>query len=124
MGDRESIGDMLSGVEELADRVDELFRSLDARLKFRISPIEEIAGAAEGQSQTHEIDLLGVACPLNFVKAKLALEKIEVGEVLEVLLDDGEPVQNVPDSFAGQGHEVVAIDKVDGHFAVKVRRKQ
>ena len=123
MGDRESIGDMLSQVEELADRVAELFRSLDARLKFRISPIEQVAGADEGD-KTHKVDLLGVACPLNFVKAKLALEKVDVGEVLEVLLDDGEPVQNVPDSFVGQGHEVVSIDKVDDHFAVKVRRKQ
>ncbi|HYS42570.1 MAG TPA: sulfurtransferase TusA family protein, partial [Geobacteraceae bacterium] len=42
------------------------------------------------------IDLRGVSCPTNFVKAKLALEMVDAGEVVEFLLDDGEPVKNVP----------------------------
>jgi tRNA 2-thiouridine synthesizing protein A len=68
--------------------------------------------------------LRGVACPLNFVKAKLELEKIEVGAVLDVLLDEGEPVRNVPVSFADQGQEVVEVKDIGGHFRVKVRRKK
>ena len=68
------------------------------------------------------IDLRGVECPLNFVKAKLELEKIAVGEVLEVLLDDGEPVANVPASFTEQGQEVLNVAKDGEHFRVKVRR--
>ena len=63
-----------------------------------------------------------MGCPLNFVKAKLELEKIDVGEVLEVLLDEGEPVRNVPASFEGQGQEVIEVKQVDDHFRVRVRR--
>ncbi len=61
---------------------------------------------------------------MNFVKAKLELEKLPVGEILEVLLDDGEPVENVPASFADQGQEVLEIKKVGDHSCVKVRRKK
>ena len=53
-----------------------------------------------------------------------SLEKIAVGQVLDVLLDDGEPVRNVPDSFAQQGQEVVEVEKSGEHFCVKVRRKK
>jgi TusA-related sulfurtransferase len=61
---------------------------------------------------------------LNFVKAKLELEKIAVGEVLEILLDEGEPVRNAPASFAEQGQEVMEVKNVGDYFSVKVRRKK
>jgi TusA-related sulfurtransferase len=61
---------------------------------------------------------------LNFVKAKLALERIDVGEVLGVLLDGGEPVRNVPDSFVEQGQEVVETQQIGDYFLVRVRRKK
>ena len=48
---------------------------------------------------------------MNFVKAKLELEKVKVGQVLEVLVDAGEPVENVPASFAEQGQEILEIRK-------------
>jgi TusA-related sulfurtransferase len=43
-----------------------------------------------------ELDLRGVICPYNFVKTKLKLEAMEHGQILSVLLDDGDPIQNVP----------------------------
>ncbi|MHC4229934.1 MAG: nitrite/sulfite reductase, partial [Planctomycetota bacterium] len=67
MGDRESLDDLLSKVRELTDRVEELFLSLDANLKFRIEPIENKAPADQAGRKTHAADLRGVACPLNFV---------------------------------------------------------
>ncbi|TKB33142.1 MAG: sulfurtransferase TusA family protein, partial [Nitrospira sp.] len=45
-----------------------------------------------------ELDLRGVICPYNFVKTKLKLETMEQGQILSVLLDDGDPIQNVPRS--------------------------
>ncbi|OHB78815.1 MAG: hypothetical protein A2Z25_19325 [Planctomycetes bacterium RBG_16_55_9] len=124
MGERESIEDLLPHVQSLATRVDELFLSLDAGLQFRAVPIEQKGPAEQAQNKRHVVDLRGVACPLNFVKAKLELEKIEVGDVLEVLLDEGEPVRNVPVSFAEQGHEVAATESLGDHFCVKVRRSR
>jgi sulfite reductase (ferredoxin) len=124
MGDRESIDDLLPQVRELTERVEELFLSLDAGLKFKVEPIEQEAPAGQADEKTHFADLRGVACPLNFVKAKLELEKIEVGDVLEVLLDEGESVRNVPASFDQQGQEVMEVEEIGDHFCVRVRRKK
>jgi sulfite reductase (ferredoxin) len=124
MRDRESIEDLMPQVEDLTKRVEELFLSLDASLKFKLEPLERKTSPEQTQEKTHVADLRGVVCPLNFVKAKLELEKLEVGAVLEVLLDEGEPVRNVPASFAEQGQEVLEVTDIGDHFCVKVRRNK
>lgn len=68
------------------------------------------------------IDLRGVSCPLNYVKTKLRLEEMKIGEVLEVLLDDGESIVNVPRSVKEDGHKVLEIEQVEGYFKVLVRK--
>ena len=45
------------------------------------------------------VDITDVVCPMTFVKAKVAMEELEIGQVLAVTMNDGEPVQNVPRSF-------------------------
>lgn len=122
MGDKESIEELLPDVQHLTKRVEELFLSLDAGLQFKVLPAEQKVSGEQTEEKRHIIDLCGVVCPLNFVKAKIELEKLEVGDVLEVLLDEGEPVRNVPASFADQGQEVVGIEDLGGSFCVKVRR--
>jgi TusA-related sulfurtransferase len=52
------------------------------------------------------LDLTGVVCPLNWVKARLALERMEPGETLELILDGGEPIESVPRSAREDGHRV------------------
>lgn len=124
MGEKESIDDWLPDVQDLTKRVEELFLSLDASLQFKAEPVERKVAAERAEEKRHVIDLRGVVCPLNFVKAKLELEKIDVGEVLEVWLDKGEPVRNVPASFTEQGHEVLDIEDLGDRSCVKVRRKK
>jgi len=124
IGDRDSIGDSESQILRLAARIKELFLSLDAALKFQIEPAAKPKDGEKSQAETRSVDLRGVACPLNFVKAKLELEKIAVGDVLEVLLDAGEPVRNVPESFVQQGQNVLEINESGDHFTVKVRREK
>ena len=69
------------------------------------------------------MDLRGVTCPMNFVKAKLRLEMLDVGATLGVLLDDGAPVQNVPASFRNEGQEIVATTAcVGGHWRVVIKK--
>jgi TusA-related sulfurtransferase len=43
--------------------------------------------------------------------------------MLEVLLDEGEPIENVPKSLADDGHTIVSMDKQDGFYKVVVRKK-
>ena len=64
------------------------------------------------------LDLTGVACPLNWVKAKLELERMSPGEEIVLLLDPGEPLDSVPRSAREDGHDV----RVDGTTVTIVRR--
>ena len=64
------------------------------------------------------IDLRGITCPTNFVKAKLALEDVETGATVEFLLDDGEPVKNVPRSLKADGHKLLGLRETDGHYVL------
>ncbi|MFN7311140.1 MAG: sulfurtransferase TusA family protein [Vampirovibrionales bacterium] len=53
------------------------------------------------------LDLRKTKCPLNFVKAKLALEKIAVGDLLELwILPHAESALNLPESFTQEGQGV------------------
>jgi TusA-related sulfurtransferase len=55
------------------------------------------------------LDLRPFACPLTYVKTRIALERLADGELLEILLADGEPVESVPRSAAEEGHVVVSV---------------
>ena len=67
---------------------------------------------------TTALDLTGVACPMNWVRTKLALERLAPGDELVVRLDPGEPVESVPRSAREDGHEV----GVDGDVVTIVKR--
>ncbi len=71
-----------------------------------------------------ELDLRGVICPYNFVKTKLKLEAMEEGQVLAVLLDQGDPIQNVPRSVSNEGHSILSQDLVKGSYRVLIRRRE
>ncbi len=77
-----------------------------------------------GLSSDIELDLRGVICPYNFVKTKLKLETMEHGQVLAVLLDDGDPIKNVPRSVENEGHTVLAQDRVGSAYRVRIRREE
>jgi len=69
------------------------------------------------------IDLRGISCPTNFVKAKLALEDLDDGTVAQILLDDGEPVKNVPRSLKADGHQLLGLRLTDeGHYILEIRK--
>lgn len=71
---------------------------------------------------SESIDLRGVSCPLNYVKTKLKLEELESGQILEILLADGEPILNVPRSAREDGNEIVAVTQIDDHYRVLIRK--
>jgi TusA-related sulfurtransferase len=69
-----------------------------------------------------QLDLRGTPCPLNFVRTKLYLEKMPPGALLEVWLDPGEPIEQVPDSLRMAGYEIEQIEDRAAFFALQVRR--
>ncbi|MCL2932688.1 MAG: sulfurtransferase TusA family protein [Trichodesmium sp. MAG_R03] len=75
----------------------------------------------DGQKSDAQIDLRGTPCPINFVKTKLYLEKMMPGEILEVWLDSGEPIEQVPDSLTVEGYKIEEIKDQSEYFVLKVR---
>lgn len=69
------------------------------------------------------VDITDVKCPTTFVKAKVALEELDEGQILSIRLNDGEPVQNVPRSFKEEGHEVLSLTKNDDSTYTLIIRK-
>ncbi|KLU61904.1 hypothetical protein CEB3_c18220 [Peptococcaceae bacterium CEB3] len=69
------------------------------------------------------LDITDVTCPLTFVKAQAALEELEAGQVLEIRLSEGEPIQNVPHSLKDEGHKILeaSLNK-DGTFTLFVAK--
>jgi TusA-related sulfurtransferase len=55
-----------------------------------------------------QVDITGEVCPMTYVRTKLALETLQPGEVLEVLLKGDEPLKNIPRSATAEGHRVLA----------------
>ena len=68
------------------------------------------------------LDITGDTCPMTFVKVKLALTKMQSGEELDVALNEGEPLNNVPRTVTEQGHEVLSIRQEAGVHHVLIRR--
>jgi len=69
------------------------------------------------------VDITDVVCPVTFVKTKVALEELEDGQILQVHLNDGEPVQNVPRSVKDEGHQVLKLkDNEDGTYELYIRK--
>jgi tRNA 2-thiouridine synthesizing protein A len=69
------------------------------------------------------IDLRGTPCPLNWVKTKLRLERMQPGQVLEVVVDDGAPARNVPRSVEAEGHRVLAMTNGAGRVRILIQRQ-
>ncbi|MFQ5866894.1 MAG: sulfurtransferase TusA family protein [bacterium] len=69
-----------------------------------------------------KLDLRGVVCPINFVKTKLKLEEMNKGQILEVLIDEGEPIKNVPRSVKEEGHEIIGVKRIEGAFRLLIRK--
>ena len=105
---------------KLAETMDELYKSMDESLKFKVE--KEAKTATQAVSKL-EKDYRGVACPMNFVKTKLVLETMSSGQQLEILLDDGEPIQNVPNSVKLEGHKVLEQTHTGPHWTVVIEKK-
>lgn len=68
------------------------------------------------------LDITDQVCPLTFVRTKLAVERLSAGQILEVRLNPGEPLINVPRSLAEHGHKVLSIEPEDGVDAARPHR--
>ncbi|MBI2304681.1 MAG: sulfurtransferase TusA family protein [Chloroflexi bacterium] len=74
-------------------------------------------------TEENRLDLRGVLCPMNFVHTKLKLEEMAEGQTLEVILDDGEAMRNVPRNVKADGHHILSVHKLpDNSYKLLIRR--
>lgn len=116
----------------LADTVNSLYANMDEALQFKKvetqAPTVPTATVPEASASGPDIartkDLRGVLCPMNFVRTKLELASLNSGDILEILLDDGKPIENVPGSVRLEGHTVLSeIQQPEGHWKVLIKKK-
>ena len=130
-------------VAALGDEITALYKSMDNTMRFpgekenltinmeakldsaKSEAVYSSTASKEKESeQTADIfkDLRGVRCPINFAQTKVLLATMKSGENLEILLDDGEPIQNVPGSVKLDGHKVLKQDRVGEHWTVLIEK--
>jgi TusA-related sulfurtransferase len=76
------------------------------------NPISDENKKSEHSSEYYDffLDITSEVCPITFVKTKLLIERMAPGEIAEVRLNDGEPLENVPRSVREHGHEVLSLE--------------
>ena len=107
---------------DLSDTVQALYKTMDDSLRFKTDSGEVINLSVPETDEVTEKDFRGVACPMNFVKTKLVLDTLKVGDKLRILLDDGAPIQNVPNSVQLEGHNVLEKTNVESHWSVLIEK--
>lgn len=112
---------------DLSNSVESLYKNMDNSMQFTVKVTEPVKSEEKKSSQsdlkiTLVKDFRGVVCPMNFVKTKIALSQINAGQVLQILLDDGAPIENVPKSVEEEGHIVIEKTNLGGHWAVLIRK--
>ena len=92
------------------EKIERDLKKKEAEKKAKAGTAKEEASIGPGTdskaSNFVRLDLSGVACPINYVKTKLKLEELEPGDLLEVILDEGEPIRNVPESVKNDGERI------------------
>jgi tRNA 2-thiouridine synthesizing protein A len=77
-----------------------------------VIPRDGVSGSGGDHSGGKELDLRGEVCPYTFVRTRLALEEMELGSVLAVLVDHEPATRNIPRSAREWGQEVAAVEPV------------
>ncbi len=76
----------------------------------------------ETRGKTVRLDLRGVKCPLNWARAKVRLEQMAHGEVLELTLDDPRGARDIPGAAEAEGYVILELTERDGLFHITIER--
>lgn len=69
------------------------------------------------------VDVSADTCPMTFVRARLRLDRMLAGEILEIRFRGDEPRQNLHRSLAEQGHSILLMEfQEDGNGRLLVKK--
>jgi tRNA 2-thiouridine synthesizing protein A len=75
------------------------------------------------EDQKYRLDLRGYTCPYPQLYTVKALNQIETGAVLEVLIDNPPSCETVPKSIKNNGQEYLGIEKIGASlWIIRARR--
>jgi tRNA 2-thiouridine synthesizing protein A len=70
-----------------------------------------------------KLNLRSIKCPLNWAHAKVRLEQMERGQVLELMLDDPRGYRDIPAAAEAEGYSMLASEIMpDGTFILKIEK--
>lgn len=76
------------------------------------------------RSADYQLDITGEVCPMTFVRTKLLLERMSPGQVANIRLRGGEPLDNVPRAVRDHGHEVLSLEAIERDlYELVIRRR-
>ena len=112
-------------VEQVAEEKNAEEKAPTEQVSEEKAPAEKASAAEETETFVPDVkkDFRGVMCPMNFVKTKIALTPMQSGQILEILLDDGAPIENVPGSVKNEGHTILSTEKVENYWKVLIKKK-
>lgn len=70
----------------------------------------------------HELDAIGLLCPLPVLKARKRLSALAFGEVLVMKTDDPAAVIDVPHYCAEAGHEILDVQENGLQMTWRIRK--
>ncbi len=110
--------------KDFSEHINRIYENMDSSFNFpgeKVAPVQ--GGEKKRQGTSNVLDLKGTPCPINYVKAKLFLEGLDSGDELEIFLDRGEPIENVPRSLRDDGHQILKIEDRSKFYSVLVKKK-
>ncbi|MFO0753147.1 MAG: sulfurtransferase TusA family protein [Thermodesulfovibrionales bacterium] len=68
------------------------------------------------------INTSGLACPMPVVNTKKAIQKLQPGQVLEVIATDNTSRSDIPVLLKKLGHELLSMNEQDGVITFLIRK--
>jgi TusA-related sulfurtransferase len=96
-------------------------------MEFQVAECTDTTNVQDQRPDGYDVflDITSDVCPLTFVKTKLLVERMEIGQIAEVRLNEGEPLGNVPRSLREHGHEVLSLQpEVEGGRIWRLRLRK
>ncbi|HBU07606.1 MAG TPA: hypothetical protein DEA99_00005, partial [Candidatus Omnitrophica bacterium] len=113
--------------KKFLEHIQAVYKNMDPQFNFPkySAPVSQQEAKVEiepAEVKAQVLDLKGIRCPMNYVQAKLYLENIKIGDIVEICLDEGEPIQNVPVSLKNDGQEILGIKRTENYYKVRVKK--
>jgi tRNA 2-thiouridine synthesizing protein A len=78
-----------------------------------------------GSGQTHRIlDCLGLYCPMPIMKTREEIDKMAIGEILEVLADDKAVESDLKAWAKRAGQNILDVQKTDEGFRFFIKKNK